>query len=78
MTEVLGDAGVYFDPECPEDIASALNQLIQSPEARARAARAAFDRCTAYSWDRCANETFDYLRKTAESYAVNAATAELV
>jgi glycosyltransferase involved in cell wall biosynthesis len=78
MTEVLGDAAVYFDPECPEDIASALNQLIQSPEARARAARAAFDRCTAYSWDRCANETFDYLRKTAEEYAVNASTAELV
>jgi len=65
MPEVLGDAGVYFDPESPTDIARALRALIESPELRSRLAAAAFERSLAYSWTRCADETFAYLAEVA-------------
>ena len=61
MPEVLGDAGVYFDPERPEAIASALRQLILDPELRAKLARDAWETSLRYTWSRCANETFRFL-----------------
>ena len=61
MPEVLGDAGLYFDPENPEEIANALSQLINSPELRTEKARASFALGKAYSWRRCADETFHFL-----------------
>ena len=66
MPEVLGDAGVYFDPEDPAAIAQALGELIQSPQLRAAKARAAFERAGSYTWARCARETFDFLAQCAE------------
>jgi glycosyltransferase involved in cell wall biosynthesis len=61
MPELLGDAGIYFDPEQPEEIAAAIRQLIASPDLRAEKARAAYQRAQALSWARCADETFDFL-----------------
>ena len=65
MPEVLGDAGVYFDPERPDDIARALTEMIESPELRASLAKASYERTQRYSWKRCANETFAFLRSIA-------------
>lgn len=65
MPEMLGDAGVYFDPENVQDIARALRDLIVSPELRSRMAGASFARSQAYSWKRCAGETFGFLAKVA-------------
>jgi glycosyltransferase involved in cell wall biosynthesis len=67
MPEVLGAAGVYFDPENPADIARALRELIDSPILRAKLAQDSFERARAYSWTRCANETFEFLRQVAAS-----------
>jgi glycosyltransferase involved in cell wall biosynthesis len=67
MPEVLGDAGVYFDPESPTDIARALRELIDSPALRERLAQASFDRARTYSWNRCAGETFEFLAQVATS-----------
>lgn len=61
MPEVLGDAGVYFDPENSRDIARALKELIESPELRAKLAKASLERSQGYSWRRCAEETFAFL-----------------
>ncbi len=66
MPELLGDAGLYFDPENPDDIAKALRQLIESPELRAQKAQMAFVRAQSYTWQRCANETFGMLMKVAK------------
>ncbi len=67
MPEVLGDGGVYFDPENPEDIAQAIGGLIASPELRAEKARMAFERAQQYSWRRCADETFAFLARIART-----------
>lgn len=65
MPEVLGEAGMYFDPEDPDDIVRALRELIASPELRAEKAQMAFERAQRYSWRRCADETFAFLARVA-------------
>jgi len=63
MPDVLGEAGVYFDPEQPYDIARALRELIESSQLRTELAFASYNLAQQYSWKRCANETFDFLTK---------------
>jgi glycosyltransferase involved in cell wall biosynthesis len=67
MPEVLGDAGVYFDPEDAKSIQEALNRLIRSPELRTEKAHAAFEKVGAYSWRRCADEAFRFLADVARN-----------
>ena len=65
MPEVLGDAGVYFDPEKPVEIARALQVLLDDPALREQKAWAAYKRAEAYTWERCADETFSFLAQVA-------------
>jgi glycosyltransferase involved in cell wall biosynthesis len=69
MPEVLGDAGVYFNPEDAQDIARALQDLIQSPELRSRMAKLSFARTQVYSWQRCASETLGFLAEIVSKRA---------
>jgi len=61
MPELLGDAGVYFNPEQPEEIANALETLINSVELRSKLSNLAFEKSKNFSWEKCANETFSFL-----------------
>jgi glycosyltransferase involved in cell wall biosynthesis len=65
MPELLGDAGVYFNPEDAADIARALHELIAAPRLRAALAAASAQRVRSYSWDRCADDTLRYLATAA-------------
>jgi glycosyltransferase involved in cell wall biosynthesis len=62
MPEMLGEAGVYFDPEDPVSIADAVRKLAANPELRAEKAAAASAAAAQFSWARCARETFEFLR----------------
>lgn len=62
MPEVLGTAGVYFNPENPQSIASAISLIIGDASLRQELANSAAKRAELYSWRRCAKETWDYLR----------------
>ncbi len=64
MSEILGEAGVYFDPERPDEIAAAIRGLIESTEQRATRAQAGFELARKFSWARCAEETFAFLAET--------------
>ena len=66
MPEVLEDGGLYFDPENPDSIASAIASLIMEPDKRIRLAMRAKELASQYSWSRCAQETFSFIAKTAE------------
>ena len=70
MPEVLGNAGVYFDPERPTEIASAIRKLFDSPELRSRLACESFEKVQEYSWKRCADETFSFIAQVSESQRV--------
>ena len=65
MPEVLGDAGVYFDPEQPGDITRALGELIVSPELREEKAAASFAAAREFTWEKCAADTFSFLVRVA-------------
>lgn len=67
MPEVLGDAGVYFDPESPNSIADAIKLIFQAPQIRCVIAELAYQKATCYSWHRCADQTFSFLRDVALS-----------
>jgi glycosyltransferase involved in cell wall biosynthesis len=69
MPEVLGGAGVTFDPERPEEIASALRRLAQDDVLRRRCAEAASARAQQFSWERCARETLAFIAATAQGAA---------
>ncbi len=66
MPEVLGDAGVYFDPEQPATIARALRDLITAPELRQRLSHRAAERAVKYTWQTCADETLSFIKSVTE------------
>lgn len=68
MFEVLGDAGVYFDPTKPTEIATAIETLVNAPALRSINATNSYERAQQFSWQRCAQETFSFLAQIAEQY----------
>jgi len=62
MREVLGDAGLYFDPESAGEIKTAVKRFLDSPELRSRMAHQAYSRAHEFSWQNCADDTFTFLR----------------
>jgi glycosyltransferase involved in cell wall biosynthesis len=61
LPETLQSAGVYFDPEDEESIASALEQLVHDASLRKKVSRNAQELAKAYSWQKCAAETWRFL-----------------
>jgi glycosyltransferase involved in cell wall biosynthesis len=66
MPAVLRDAALYFDPENVEEIKSAVTALVGSEALRTELGERAFFYSADYSWSRCADETFDYIRQVVE------------
>ena len=66
MPEMLGEAGVYFNPEKSDEIAVAIRQLITSAKLRTDLANLSFQKSQLYSWERCASETFEFLAQIAQ------------
>ncbi len=68
MPEILNGAGLYFDPEQPDDIARVLLELIESPQLRTKLAQACYGTAQQYSWVRCADETIRFLKTVVHEY----------
>lgn len=66
LPEVLRDAGVYFNPEQPNELAAAIATLLDDHALREHCAWRAHSYAQAYSWERCASETFAHLLATAQ------------
>jgi glycosyltransferase involved in cell wall biosynthesis len=71
MPEVLGDAGLYFDPEDSASIATAVRILATMPHCRVEKAFAASAKAAQFSWARCARETFEFLAAVMSNHARN-------
>jgi len=65
MTDLLGEAGVYFEPESVDSIAAAIEKLMRNTELRRTVAASAALRTTGYSWQRCARETVAFIADIA-------------
>lgn len=64
MPEILGDGGIYFDPENADSISSTVETLIQKRDLRRAIASRAQELAKQYSWQRCASETWGFLRES--------------
>ncbi len=67
MPEVLGDAGVYCDPEDPDSIAEQLGILLRDSALRTLLGIRARTAAAGFRWDRCAEATFGFLREVAKT-----------
>lgn len=65
MPQMLGDAGVYFDPESSGSTRDALRTLLTDPELRAVNGRRAAAYSAQYRWDRSSAAVFRFLAETA-------------
>jgi len=66
MPEVLGDGGVYFDPENVESIAIVIKTILADSVLRERIRDRAREISDRYSWARCSAETWEFLRECAK------------
>ena len=61
MPEVLGDGGVYFNPEEPVSIADAIKRLIEDEELRLRGIKISKQISNKYLWKMNSKKTFNFL-----------------
>lgn len=62
IPEVVGDAGILFDPESIGDLADILLSLLDSPTERDRLITNGQQRAKAFSWDKTVTQTLDVYR----------------
>jgi len=68
MPEVLGDSASYFNPNNVEEIFTAIESLINSYDRRVELAMQSYLKAKLYSWNVCAENTFDYLNFVFENF----------
>lgn len=61
MPEMLGNSGLYFDPENIDEISDSMLRMINSISMRTTMSEAAYQKSKRFSWDNCADLTFDFL-----------------
>ena len=60
LPEVAGDAALYFENGSEEDLIFALEKMTENEEMRVDYARRGIEREKLFTWDKCADETYDY------------------
>jgi glycosyltransferase involved in cell wall biosynthesis len=65
IPEVVGDAGLLFDPKSTNDMADILLFLLNNPIERDRLIAKGYQRATAFSWDKTVAQTIDVYRAVA-------------
>ena len=63
MPEILKDSGLYFNPESVTSIKNCLRYMIEKPDLIKSLGKKAKKYSKAYSWEKCADETFSFIRK---------------
>lgn len=62
MPEIIGEFAWYFNPEESDEIARAVKEMLCDPATRQTAAVGANRIAAEYTWSRCAERTFEFLR----------------
>ncbi len=62
IPEVVGDAGILFDPQSTGDLADILLSLLDNPTERDRLISKGYQRAQAFSWDKTVAQTLEVYR----------------
>jgi glycosyltransferase involved in cell wall biosynthesis len=65
IPEVVGDAGILFNPSSISDLADILLSLLDNPTERDRLIAKGYQRAKAFSWDKTVDQTLDVYRSVA-------------
>lgn len=60
IPEILGDAGLYINPDEPEDLEKKIEMLLNDKELRQSLVEKGNIQKEKFSWDKCAGETMEY------------------
>lgn len=71
MPEVLGDGGVYFNPENPQSIADAVKMIIDNKDLRAKGIEVSKEISNQYLWKINSEKTFQFLTETIKKNEQN-------
>lgn len=66
MRELLGEHALYFNPEQPPEIAQVLETMAKDPVLRTHLAWGAYKRSQAFTWERCAGDTLDFIAQIGQ------------
>ena len=69
--EVTDKAALLADPYNIQDIAEQIEKLIIDKELRDQLIKSGFERVKNFSWEKCATETLEILRKTVTEFSVS-------
>jgi len=61
LPEVVGEAGVYFDPAQPQEIADAISTMVNDTELRERLSQIALARAPEFTWERAARRALGHM-----------------
>jgi glycosyltransferase involved in cell wall biosynthesis len=68
MPEVLREESLYFDPENPIEIASAIETLLEDTGLRQQKACGSYQRVQPFTWERCAEDTLDFIAQVVHQH----------
>jgi glycosyltransferase involved in cell wall biosynthesis len=71
MPEIIGDSGLYFNPEKPTEIEYTLERLILDPELRYKLSLKSYKQAAQYDWNKCAIATFEFLANAHNNWLLN-------
>ena len=63
IPEIAGDSALYFNPEDVNDMSKALTDISTDQQLRDQLIKKGFEVIKNYSWEKCAQETLDVLKK---------------
>jgi glycosyltransferase involved in cell wall biosynthesis len=65
LPEVAGDAAILVSPHAPQDLAQAMNRLVETPDLREHCKERGFERARHFSWDNAGRQMADVLDEIA-------------
>jgi glycosyltransferase involved in cell wall biosynthesis len=74
LPEVAGDAGLYFDPLDVSSLVRSLTSIYDDQQLRESLAFRSRRRAAGFSWERCAQETFDFVREVYDAHRATKGT----
>lgn len=63
IPEVVGNAGIFFDPYSIDSIRENIEKILNNNQLRSSIIEKGFQRLKNFSWDKCASETFEVYKK---------------
>lgn len=63
LAEIVGDAGILFDPYSSQNLAGVLKKILENDKLQGDLRKRGLERAKDFSWEKCAKETLEWLMR---------------